>query len=122
MFQLTLEEYEVLKCQFGTSKIGRGGKQKLPLVFTENGIAMLSSVLSSDQAIEVNISIMRIFTKLRSFLLMESNLNSRIDLIEADTNYLFKVVFEKIDSLSDGFKPHLPKQRRRIGFKELNIS
>lgn len=45
MFQLTAEEYEVLKCQIGTSKTGRGGKQKLPLVFTENGVAMLSGIL-----------------------------------------------------------------------------
>ena len=67
MFQLTTEEYQVLKCQIGTSKQGSGGKQKLPLVFTESGVAMLSSVLSSDRSVQVNIAIMRTFIKMRSF-------------------------------------------------------
>ncbi len=71
MFQLTSQEYEFLKSQIATSKRGSGGKQKLPLVFTENGVAMLSSVLNSKQAIRVNISIMRIFTKLRSIHMLE---------------------------------------------------
>lgn len=71
MFQLTKEEFENLKCQIGTSSSGWGGNRKQPLVFTENGVAMLSSVLRSDQAALVNISIMRIFTKLRSFLMLE---------------------------------------------------
>jgi len=57
MFQLTSEEYEFLKCQFGTSKPGSGGKQKLPLVFTENGVAMLSGILNSERAILVNIAL-----------------------------------------------------------------
>ena len=64
MFQLMTDEYEVLKRQFGTSKSGSGGKQKLPLVFTENGVAMLSGILNSERAILVNIAIMRIFTRL----------------------------------------------------------
>ena len=78
MFQLTKEENEYLKSQIATSNPGRGGKQKLPMVFTENGLAMLSGVLNSKRAIEVNISIMRIFTKLRSFLLLERDLNDRV--------------------------------------------
>lgn len=73
MFQLTTDEFESLKSQIATSKEGRGGKQKLPHVFTENGVAMLSGILNSDRAINVNISIMRIFTKLRSFHALESN-------------------------------------------------
>src|SRR4051812_29859941 len=60
MFQLTSEEYQALKSQSVTSKVGRGGKQKLPLVFTENGLAMLSGVLNSSRAVQVNIAIMRI--------------------------------------------------------------
>ncbi len=60
MFQLNAQEYKSLKCQIGTSNDGRGGKQKQPLVFTENGVAMLSNVLNSENAIKVNISIMRI--------------------------------------------------------------
>ena len=68
-----------------------------PFVFTENGIAMLSSVLHSDRAIEVNISIMRIFMKLRSFLLLEKNLNDRVSTLETGTNQMFKTVFERMD-------------------------
>ena len=71
MFQLTSEEFHFLKSQFVTSKTGSGGKQKQLLVFTENGVAMLSGILSSDRAINVNITIMRTFTKLRSFLSMD---------------------------------------------------
>jgi len=68
-----------LKSQFATSKAGSGGRQKRPLVFTENGVAMLSGVLNSKQAIQVNISIMRTFTKRRSFLAMESSTKDEID-------------------------------------------
>lgn len=115
MFQLTSDEFKLLKCQIGTSKEGRGGKHKLPYVFTENGVAMLSSVLNSEQAITVNIAIMRIFTKLRSFLLLEKNLSERIDKLEQGTNYLFKVVFERLDRIDDQLEPHLPEFRRKIG-------
>lgn len=59
MFQLTSGEYKLLKCQFGTSKLGSGGKHKLPLVFTENGVAMLSGILNSERAILVNIAPVR---------------------------------------------------------------
>ncbi len=68
------ERYEALKSQFVTSKEGRGGKQKQPLVFTENGVAMLSVVLKSDWAIEDNIAIMRIYTKLRSCYAQEERI------------------------------------------------
>ncbi len=67
---------------FQLSKVGRGGKQKQPLVFTENGVAMLSSVLNSKQAIKVNISIMRIFTKLRSFYALEERTDRKVDSLE----------------------------------------
>lgn len=114
MFQLKDTEFEFLKCQIGTSKTSRGGKQKLPLVFTENGVAMLSSVLRSNRAIEVNISIMRIFTKLRSFLLFEKNIDDRVTHLEQGTNKLFKIVFERLDHL-ELETPLLPKKRRKIG-------
>ena len=78
MFQLTTEEYDILKSQIATSSLPHGGKRKLPYVFTENGVAMLSSVLRSSQAIEVNVAIMRIFTKLRSYLLLEKDLTSKV--------------------------------------------
>jgi phage regulator Rha-like protein len=75
MFQLTSEESESLMSHFVTSKKGRGGRRYLPFVFTENGVAMLSSVLSSEKAIQINVSIMRIFTRLRSFLMLEKDLS-----------------------------------------------
>jgi len=71
MFQLTREETECLRSQIAISKVGRGGRRSLPYVFTEQGVSMLSSVLNSEQAIEVNITIMRAFVKLR--LMLESN-------------------------------------------------
>jgi len=117
MFQLTKEEYESLKCQNGTSKVGRGGKQKQPLVFTENGVAMLSSVLKSDQAALVNIAIMRIFTKLRSFLMLEKELTERMDGIESGANKVFKVVFERLDNLEVRLPSH-DKDRKKIGLKD----
>ncbi len=114
MFQLTAEEHEFLKSQFATSKVGRGGKQKQPLVFTENGVAMLSSVLKSKQAVQVNISIMRIFTKLRSFLMLEKENSRKINSLEKGTNQLFKVVFERLDDLEEKLPPH-DKDRKKIG-------
>lgn len=112
MLQLKLEEYKVLKCQIGTSKIGRGGKQKPPLVFTENGVAMLSGILNSERAILVNISIMRIFTRLRSFLSMENTLIERIDNIEKGTTKTFKIVFERLNAVEDDFPTHKPNRRK----------
>ena len=119
MFQLTSEEHEALKRQIGTSKVGRGGKQKQPLVFTENGVAMLSSVLRSERAALVNISIMRIFTKLRSFLMMEEKMEKRMNSLERGTNQLFKVVFERLDDLEEKL-PSLDKDRRKIGIRSKN--
>ena len=68
MFQLTGEEAELLRCQTGISKPGRGGRRYLPYAFSEQGVAMLSSVLNSKRAIEVNIAIMRAFVQLRKTL------------------------------------------------------
>jgi hypothetical protein len=68
MFRLTKKEAESLRSQFAISKTGRGGRRCLPYAFTEQGVAMLSSVLNSEQAIEVNIAIMRAFVRLRQML------------------------------------------------------
>lgn len=101
MFELNSEEYQSLMCQIGTSKKGRGGRQKLPLVFTEPGVAMLSSVLNSERSVLVNISIMRTFIKLRSFLAMESSLETKVNKLQEGTNKLFKIVFERLDSVEE---------------------
>ena len=68
MFQITDEEAERLRCQTGISKRGRGGRRYLPYVFTEQGVAMLSSVLNSERAVQVNIAIMRVFVRLREMM------------------------------------------------------
>lgn len=88
----------------------------VPYLFTENGVAMLSSVLQSKEAIQINISIMRTFTKLRSFLAFDSSLNEEGQ-FKKDTNQLFKIVFERLDNLEDQITPKLPANRKKIGFK-----
>ncbi len=115
MFQLDENEHDALISQIGISKIGRGGRRIAPYVFTENGVAMLSSILNSESAILVNISIIRIFTRLRSFLMMENNLDERITNIEKGTNQLFKIVFERLDGYEDMIKPKLADNRKKIG-------
>ena len=82
MFQLSREEDEVLRSQFATSKEGRGGRRYRPYVFTEQGIAMLSRVLTSKRAVEVNIVIMRTFVKLRQLLATHEELAHRLDQLE----------------------------------------
>jgi hypothetical protein len=77
MFQLTEEEAEVLRSQFMISKRGHGGRRYLPYAFTEPGVAMLSSVLNSELAIEVNITIMRAFIRLRQMLESNEELNRK---------------------------------------------
>lgn len=116
MFQLTDSEWESLRSQFVTSKIGRGGRTYLPNVFTEHGILMLSSVLNSQQAIQVNIQIVRIFTRLRNLLSEHTELKLEIAEIKKhlqshDKN--IELVFSYLDKLID--KENQP--RKRIGFK-----
>ena len=83
MFQLTKDENDSLISQFAISKNpGRGGTRKLPYAFTEQGVAMLSSVLNSDTAIQVNIQIIRVFTKMKQLLLLDKELFIKIDKLE----------------------------------------
>jgi hypothetical protein len=84
MFQLTTEEFSHLKSQFVMSSGGHGGRRKRPLVFTEQGVAMLSGVLRSDRAIAVNIEIMRAFVELRRAAISYTALQERLDAIERD--------------------------------------
>lgn len=119
MFECNSDELEVLRSQFATSNGETRWNYKRrsnPMVFTENGVAMLSSVLKSKQAVQVNIAIMRIFTKLRSFLMLEEENSKKIDTIEKGTNQLFKVVFERLDNLEEKL-PNLDSERRKIGIK-----
>jgi hypothetical protein len=92
----------------------------VPRLFTENGVAMLSTVLKSKNAIQVNIAIMRTFTKLRSFLAMENSNESRISDLETgikNTNKLFKIVFERLNTVEENINPKLPANRKKIGLK-----
>ena len=111
MFQLTPKEFKNLICQFGTSRWG--GARKRPRVFTEHGILMLSSVLNSKRAIQVNIQIMRTFTKIREFILSHKNLQRKIEELEKRYDTQFKVVFETIRELEAPLKA---KRNRQIGF------
>jgi ORF6N domain len=87
MFELTEEERNSLRSQIATSKKGRGGTRYLPFAFTEQGVAMLSSVLNSDTAVEVNIQIIRVFTKMKELLFDNKELWHKIEKIE---NHLVK--------------------------------
>jgi len=112
MFQLTREEYTNLKSQFVTSSWG-GARRATPYAFTEQGVAMLSSVLRSERAVQVNIAIMRAFVKLREMLASHRDLARRLDEMENKYDAQFKVVFDAIRKL---MKP--PQKRRpRIGFR-----
>jgi hypothetical protein len=113
MFQLTEEEAEILRCQIGTSSFGHGGRRYLPYVFTEQGVAMLSSVLNSERAISVNIEIMRAFVKLRQLLASNSELGRRLDELESKYDKQFKIVFVAIRELMT--KP--VSDRKEIGFR-----
>ena len=88
-----------------------------PFVFTELGVAMLSSILNTERAVSINISIMWIFVKLRSFLLLEKGLNERMNKLESGTNKVFKVVFERLDSIKEVIDTKLPTTKRKIGLK-----
>lgn len=118
MFEMNVEELKNWRYQFGTSNSIKMGLRVQPFVFTELGVAMLSSVLNSEQAISVNISIMRIFAKLRSFLLLEKELNDRMDRLESETTKIFQVVFERLDGVDRTLAPRLAPNRKKIGLKK----
>lgn len=125
MFQVTPEEARILRYQIDTSnrrknlrsqivisKTGRGGRRYLPFVFTEHGVAMLSSVLNSPRAIQVNIQIMRAFARFREILMANRELSHRLVELERKYDTQFRVVFDAIRKLMT--PPVTP--RRRIGF------
>ncbi len=116
MFELTELEYENLRCQFGTSSWG--GIRYLPIVFTEQVVAMLSSVLNSKIAIAVNIQIMRIFTKVRQMLTDNTELRLDIEKIKKKLDNQDKnmeIVFRYLDGLIE--KKENTKPRTKIGYK-----
>ena len=115
MFQLTPNEHDSLRFQSETSNAGRGGRRYLPYVFTEHGVGMLSSVLRSERAVQMNIAIIRAFIKLREILATHKELAQRLETV--DRKYQkhdneLAAVFEAIRNLLSA--PETPK--RRIGF------
>jgi len=110
--ELTQREWDNLRCQIGASNL-HGGRRYLPYAFTELGVAMLSSVLGSERAIEVNIHIMRAFVKLRKLLSSHKELARKIAEMEKQYDYQFAVVFDAIKKLMA--PPPLAK-KRKIGY------
>ena len=116
MFQLTQQEFDILKSQIVTSSWG--GTRKLPYVFTEQGVAMLSSVLRSKKAIQVNIQIMMVFTKVREVLVDTLSLALDIEDLKKkldNQNKSIELVFSYLDELME--KQENPQLRNKIGYK-----
>ncbi|MBZ5555175.1 MAG: ORF6N domain-containing protein [Acidobacteriia bacterium] len=113
LFQLTAREIESLRSQIATSKQARGGRRYAPLAFTEQGVAMLSSVLNSERAVDVNIEIMRAFVCLRQMMTSHAALARKLEALENNYNAQFKVVFDAIRQLMAPPR----RRRRRIGFQ-----
>jgi hypothetical protein len=124
MFRLSGKEWDTLKCQFGISSLpgkgspavtpGWGGIRLPPFAFTEQGVAMLSSVLRSPRAVQVNIAIMRAFVRLREMLMSNADLARKLLALENKYDAQFRVVFEAIRDLMEG---PAPPPRPRIGFR-----
>jgi len=113
MFQLTDEDWDSLRFQIVTSK--RGGRRYLPYAFTEHGLAMLSGILNSEKAIQVNIAIMRAFVMIRQYALTYNELTVKLKEIEGK----FTDFYQAINYLLKRDKLHIElKQRKRIGFKQ----
>lgn len=116
MFQLTMDEYKSLISQNVMSKPGRGGRRTPPLAFTEQGVAMLSSVLTSQRAAQVNIAIMRAFVRLREILASNRNIARKLELMEKKMtkhDKQFDAIFEAIAKLT---APDKKTSKRPIGF------
>jgi hypothetical protein len=114
MFQLSKEEFAALRSQSVISNVksGRGGRRSPPYAFTEQGVAMLSSVLRSRRAVRVNIEIMRVFVRLRQMIASHADLARKLEALEKKYDAQFKVVFDAIRRL---MAPPTEK-KRRIGF------
>lgn len=113
MFQLTKQEFTILRSQNVTSR-SWGGRRTPPYAFTEQGVAMLSSVLRSKRAVQVNVEIMRTFVKLRNVLASHDDLRRKLLQLESKYDHQFKVVFDAIKKLIE--LP--PKKTKKIGFKK----
>ena len=117
MFKLTLEEAKALTFQTGISnKSGRGGRRHAPYVFTEHGVAMLSSVLRSERAVQVSISIMRAFAQLRNMLATHGELAQKLAELEAHWGTHDNAIQEILKTIHDLMEPVTERRTERIGF------
>jgi len=115
MFELNESEFETLRTQFATSN--RGGTRYMPFAFTEQGVAMLASVLNSPKAIEVNIQIVRAFVFLRQYAIANEELARKLNELESMYNKQFKDIYEALNYLlTTNHQQKLQNQRRKIGF------
>lgn len=114
MFQLTAAEEENLRSQFAISSSRHGGRRYLPFVFTEQGVTMLSCVLNSDIAIDVNLNIMRAFVQIRRIGMSVVDLKRKIASMEKKYDHNFKIVFDAIQELFA--PPPAPTKKMKIGF------
>ena len=120
MFELTKEEWESLRCNFSTSN-SRGGTRYMPFAFTEQGVSMLSSVLNSDKAIDMNIAIMRAFVYIRQYALTHKDLTDKIKELESVYDKQFADVYEAINYLMQkDLQQTNQRDRKRIGYNTEN--
>lgn len=118
MFQLSKVEWETMRSQFVTASQNKRNINVTPYAFTEQGLAMLSGILNSDKAINVNIAIMRAFVYLKQFALTNNELTEKLKKLERKTNKQFKDVYEALDYLLQKDKLETAQKTRvRIGFK-----
>lgn len=116
MFELTKDEFENWRCQFGTSNSEKMGLRYPPFAFTEHGVLMLSSVLNSKRAVQMNIQIMRIYTRMREILLSNKDLLLKVERLEqkfGTHDRAINVIFEHLKKLIQ----HEEKPRKKIGFE-----
>lgn len=113
MFELTADEWEIMRCNFGTSNWG--GTRYMPFAFTEQGIAQLSSVLNSPLAIQVNISIIRAFVTLRKYALGYVELNQKLETFMLETNMQFNEIYQALTELAST-REQDDKPRKRVGY------
>lgn len=113
MFELTADEWEILRRNFGTSSWG--GTRYMPFAFTEQGIAQLSSVLNSPLAIQVNISIIRAFVTLRKYALGYAELNQKLETFMLETNMQFNEIYQALTELAST-REQDDKPRKRVGY------
>lgn len=122
VFQLDSQEVANLRSQFVTSSSGHGGRRTPPYAFTEQGVAMLSSVLRSPRAVQVNIAIMRAFVKLRQMIASHTDLARKLKALERKYDDQFRVVFDAINALMTESEASIEKHGRKIGFgKPANV-